>query len=177
YIKHMVFDIGENEEMTEEEAIQALRDKCKELYDEEGIDIPHINIKADLLLLERTEEYKDIRALVRVNLGDIVSCTDNPLNITFESKVIRIKKDVLSNTNVEVELGQTQLGMSDSINKIRDRVREDIDESHSFLQDAINRATDRITSALGGNVLKRPGELLIMDTDDVMTAERVWRWN
>jgi len=44
-------------------------------------------------------------------------------------------------------------------------------------QQAIDDVTHLITSALGGYVVKKNGELLIMDTEDPMTATTVWRWN
>ena len=69
-----------------------MRQACLKLYEENKVDIPSVNIKADLLLLENTEEYKHLKNLEKVELGDTVSCTDNPLNITFESRVIRVKK-------------------------------------------------------------------------------------
>lgn len=50
------------------------------------------------------------------------------------------------------------------------------------MQEAIENATDLFTGAKGGNVkvtIKngKPTEILIMDTDDVNTCKRVWRWN
>ena len=103
YIKKVNFDIGEEEPteesegVTKEEAIIKLREKAIEYMEKSKCDIPYININANLLLLENTEEYKHIKDLVKVELGDIVSCNDNPLGIKFKSKVIRIKKDVLTN--------------------------------------------------------------------------------
>ena len=147
------------------------------MYEENKVDIPSVNIKADLLLLENTEEYKHLKNLEKVELGDTVSCTDNPLNITFESRVIRVKKDVLLNRNVEVELGQFKNSISHTLNNIIKDISEDIRQNTSSLEKAIENATELLTNALGGHVLKRPGELLIMDTDNPETAQKVWRWN
>ena len=53
----------------------------------------------------------------------------------------------------------------------------------SILQQAINSATSQITGAEGGFVKinydeqNNPYEILIMDTDSIETAEKVWRWN
>ena len=183
-IQKIEFDIGIDENTTEEEAYEQMRQACMDLYEKNKIDIPYININANLLLLENTEEYKHLKHLEKVELGDIVSCTDNPLNITFESKVIRIKKDVLSNRNIEVELGQFKESISSTIqnkitsisNTIKD-ISEEIKNTTSDLEEAIENATELLTNALGGYVLKRAGELLIMDTEDPETAQKVWRWN
>lgn len=51
------------------------------------------------------------------------------------------------------------------------------------MQNAITSATDWITGANGGYVVirqneeKQPYEILIMDTPDIATATKVWRWN
>lgn len=171
------FNIGIDENTTEAQAFDLMRQACNNLYTINKVDIPYININADLLMLENTEEYKHIENLVKVGLGDIVSCTDNPLNINFESKVIRIKKDVLSNRNVEVELGKFKQGISNTIDNAIKDISEELQHSTSNLQKAINDATELLTNALGGYVVKRPGEILIMDTEDINTATQVWRWN
>ncbi len=38
-------------------------------------------------------------------------------------------------------------------------------------------ATNLITNATTGYVVIRPDEVLIMDTDDIEKATKVWRWN
>lgn len=56
--------------------------------------------------------------------------------------------------------------------------------SQSMLEDSIKAATDLITGNRGGYVVLHdsnednlPDEILIMDTPDVTTAVKIWRWN
>lgn len=56
-------------------------------------------------------------------------------------------------------------------------VKTEIVDTRNFLQTVIDNAIVQITSVLGGYVVKRNGELLIMNTEDVNTATKVWRWN
>lgn len=56
--------------------------------------------------------------------------------------------------------------------------------SQSKLEDAINASTSVITGNSGGYVIfhdsdgdKKPDEILVMDTEDIKTALKVWRWN
>ncbi|MBQ1571230.1 MAG: phage tail protein, partial [Clostridiales bacterium] len=56
--------------------------------------------------------------------------------------------------------------------------------SQSLLEDAIKAATDIITGNRGGYVIMHdsnedglPDEILVMDTPDVSTALKIWRWN
>ena len=53
---------------------------------------------------------------------------------------------------------------------------------YTSLQETILKATNRITGQNGGHVVinendSGPAEILIMDTDDIRTAKKVWRWN
>ena len=52
------------------------------------------------------------------------------------------------------------------------------------MQQALDNATQLISGGLGGYVIMHssnggqyPDEILIMDTDDIATAKKVWRWN
>ena len=162
---------------TEADAYQAMRDLAGLMYTNNKLDIPVISIKADLVLLENTEEYKQFASLIDVELGDIVSCTDNPLDITFEAKVFRIVKDVIGNRNIQVELGVRKQRFTDTFDDTLLEISSAIQNNKSDLELAIQQATDLLTGALGGYVLKRAGELLIMDTEDPSTATKVWRWN
>jgi hypothetical protein len=63
------------------------------------------------------------------------------------------------------------------IELVRKQLEETIGNEVSDLEQAIIDATDLLTAELGGYVIKRQNELLIMDTTDVETAQKVWRWN
>lgn len=57
-----------------------------------------------------------------------------------------------------------------------------LDRVYTSLQETILKATERITGQTGGHVVihenqKGPSEILIMDTADIRTAKKVWRWN
>lgn len=54
---------------------------------------------------------------------------------------------------------------------------EAIPPQSETLRLAIENATSLITAATTGHVVTRPEEILIMDTDDMETARKVWRWN
>ena len=56
--------------------------------------------------------------------------------------------------------------------------------SESRLEDAIKASTEAITGTTGGNVILhdsdrdgKPDEILVMDTEDINTALKIWRWN
>ncbi|GAB6174510.1 hypothetical protein JCM15765_39880 [Paradesulfitobacterium aromaticivorans] len=143
-------------------------------------DKPLVNYAVDFIELTKTEEYKHYSILETVYLGDTVTVRHSKLNLDLKCKVIRIKKNELINRIEEVELGSFRLNIADTLSGINSTIQalgNQQVQDKTDLQTAIDNATLQINSALGGYVLKRNGELLIMDTKDVNTATKVWRWN
>lgn len=54
---------------------------------------------------------------------------------------------------------------------------ESIVPSSEILKQAATNATNLIATAMGGYIVKNENELLIMDTNSIETATKVWRWN
>lgn len=145
-----------------------------------GVDIPSINYKIDFLELTKTEEYKHYAILETCYLGDTVTVKHSKLNINLKCKVIKITKNILTDRIEKIELGNFKQNISDSFSNITNTVKSvnsKVDSTKSVLQNAIDNATTTINSALGGYVLKRNGEILVMDTEDVNTSTNVLRIN
>ena len=144
------------------------------------IDIPQFNYKVDFLELSKTEEYKDYAILETVYMGDTVTVKHSKLNINLKAKVIKIIKNVVTDRIDKIELGSFKPNLATTFNNAIQSVKKEIKSDY---QKAIDNATALITGSKGGNVVirqnedKKPYEILIMDTEDVMTAENVWRWN
>lgn len=142
--------------------------------------IPKQNIKVDFVQLWQTEDYKDVAALQRCGLCDTVSVYYPALGVTAERvKVIRVVYDVLRDRYSEMELGEAQTSFAEIVAA---QAISDVPTT-SMMQSAINAATELIRGGLGGHIVMKPNangepeEILIMDTDDVNTAVKVWRWN
>lgn len=156
-----------------EEAYQELRNRCKELFNQ-GLDKPIINIKIDWLELSKVEEYKKMYYnLEKVRLGDTI--TANILGLDYTTKVTKTIYNVLTDSIDKFEIGTLQKTISNTINNTQKEV-ESINVT-SILKSATENASNLITSAMGGFVYKTQTELYIMDTDDINTAQKVWRWN
>lgn len=70
--------------------------------------------------------------------------------------------------------------LTDASNKVNDDLIQKIERIPStskVLQEAKDNASQLITAATHGYVVTTPNEQLIMDTDGVETATKVWRWN
>lgn len=149
--------------------------------------LPSENITVQFVNLADTEEYKNISALQRVRLCDKVSVYCGPLGVSaIKMLVIKVVYDVLAERYDEIELGKPKTRFADTLNaSMKSYVEEKTAEmvTSSMMQEAIDNATDHITGAQDSHVTfvydANGGlqEILIMDTDSVTTATKVWRWN
>lgn len=163
-----------------------LRTAARSYMDANNIGIPSISIDVSFIALWQTEEYKDIANLERVNLCDTVTVQFESLGISAKAKVVKTEYDVLRERYKSIEIG-------DARNSLAKTVRNDISgtaeaatkklPTKTFMQQAINHATNLITGGLGGHVVLKtnadgePEEILVMDTDDTSTAVNVIRIN
>jgi len=172
-------DIGSDTELgiTEEMAIVLLRTSATAYMVEGKIDVPTFNYAVNFLELSKTEEYKNYAVLERVYLGDTVTIKHSKLGIDLKAKVIKTTKNVLTQRLEKVELGSFKPNIATGIRGDIQGVKKDIVTATTAFQKAVDAATELMTTALGGFVVKRAGELLIMDTEDINTAVKVWRWN
>lgn len=179
-IRSVNFDVDAADYATQAEAEAALRAAGNAYYASNKCDIPAVSIDVDLVLLENTTQYAAFRNLVTVSLGDTVTCKHLDLEIDHTARVVKITKDLLTGKNAKVELGSLKKRVETAFTKINNTITDlssVVSNTKTSLQLAIDEATTLLTTALGGYVIKRNGEILIMDTEDPQTATQVWRWN
>ena len=118
----------------------------------------------------------------RVDLGDTVSIYFEPLNIAVTAKCIETVWDVIEERYISTSFGDASANIADTIVAAQKAIDEK--PSTTVMQQAIDQATELITGNLGGYVVFHdgngdgyPDEILIMDTADIATATKVWRWN
>ena len=139
------------------------------------------NIEVSFVSLAQTAEYKDIAPLERVKLCDTVKVEYTKLGISFKTKVIKTVYNVLLNRYDSIELGDTTYTLAQALQQTNDTPT--MAETTSAIQRAVTNATNLIRGGLGGHVVMvadgngLPQEILIMDTEDITTAQKVWRWN
>ena len=113
---------------TQEELKKALTEKCNEQF-ESGIDKPKVTISADIILLEGTDLYEDVKDLVKVSLGDTVHCKHSRLGIVTDARVIELEWDSVTDEIKSVVLGDYQKSYIDNaasiINRIESAIRSD----------------------------------------------------
>lgn len=170
-------DIKVDEETSEAQALEALRNAARQEF-ENGVDKPQVTATVEFVPLQDTEEYKDFSVLEKVYIGDVVGIFHEDLNIEISTKVISYEFDVLSKRYNKVILGNVNPKYGDTQ---RQYVKQQREETTTALEQAIINATQLITGNSGGYVVlhpsEKPQEIFIMDTPDMNSAQRVWRWN
>ncbi len=170
-------DIKIDEEISESQALEALRNAAQQEF-ENGLDKPKITAAVEFIPLQDTEEYKDFAILENVYLGDIVKIFHEDLDIELSAKVISYEFDALSKRYNKVILGNANPKYGDIQKKY---VKQQAKQTTTALEQAIINATQLITGNSGGYIVmhpaEKPQEIFIMDTPDISTAQKVWRWN
>lgn len=147
-----------------------------------NIGIPKVSITVSFVALWQTEEYKDIAPLESVGLCDYVHVYFEKLGVSATAKVVKTKYNTLLDRYDSIELGDAKSTFSDTIINAIQTASED-KVTFTELETAVQRATSLITGNEGGYVRfiynsdGLPQEILIMDTQDISTAQKVWRWN
>lgn len=144
---------------------------------------PIQNVKVDFVSLWQTAEYADVAPLQRLTLGDTAVISVPNIGIDRErQKVVKTVYNVKLERYNKMELGQLKSTFGQVITAQTEE-KLDLLPTKSFLQAAIEHATQMITGGLGGyvkftlNADGEPEELLIMDTPSTQTAVNVWRFN
>lgn len=167
---------------------QQLLDWANDYIGKAGIGIPSVSIDVSFVALWQTEQYKDIAPLERVKLCDTVTVEYEKLGVSAKAKVIRTEYDVLAERYNSIGIGDAKstlteqfLNQQQQLNNQQAQINEK--PSKSFMEEAIENATNWINGVNGGYVVlhknanDQPYEILIMDTPDIETAQKVWRWN
>ena len=147
------------------------------------IDLPKTTINIEFIELSKTEEYKHLKFLQNINIGDTVHIYHKPLDINLKSRCIEYVYDCILNKYETITLGSYTKNFftkTQNTNNTLDKGELDVKFSgmvNDILQQTQKHLNDSITQAMGGYVYKTNNALYIMDTDDISTAQNIWTWN
>ena len=173
-----------SDKFTEQEITEAkIRQYANSYITQNKIQDIYQNIEISFVQLWQTEEYKNISLLERVGLCDIVTVKYPALGVSVKAKVVKTVYDALKEKYQKIELGKVRSDFGESLKKLGEQVKEASELNKSAMQRAIENATKLITGQDGGYVVMNatadghPYEILIMNTDNIQTATKLWRWN
>ena len=118
----------------------------------------------------------------RVELGDTVKIYFEALGITATTRCVAVTWDGLRDRYKAATFGDVRADITDTIATTQKEAAQAV--TTDAMVNAVNRATSLITGNSGGYVVLHdsdndgePDEILIMNTPDIATATKVWRWN
>ncbi|MBC2288598.1 phage tail spike protein [Listeria farberi] len=151
------------------------------LFDKDRIHEVKVVHEVDMEDLSQYEEYKHLTALTELVIGDTVHVNGREFIGAISERVVSTEWNPRTANYKKLTLGNDFDLYTLSQNET---VQKQVSEMNRITNDYIERiksATELITGQSGGHVIFRPkdkpSEILIMDTDDVNTAKKVWRWN
>lgn len=147
--------------------------------------MPAENLTVDFVHLKDTTDYASVANLQRVNLCDTVDVYYPALGVTAHNiEVIKTVYNVLSERYDSIELGQPQTTFGQALQAdLTKQVEQAQSAMQTIMDAAIQQATDLIAGGRGGHLVigrnadGEPEELLIMDTDNILTATNIIRMN
>lgn len=160
---------------------QELQQVAEDYIQRNKIGIPSVSLSVSFTQLWQTEEYKDIAPLEEVAVFDTVTVKFEELGVDAKAEIRKTIYDVLLERYNTVEIGDARSNLATTITEQQEKI--DKAPTTTAMQHAIQNATDLITGNKGGYLIfrydanRQPYEMLIMDTPDIESAKKVWRWN
>lgn len=121
----------------------ALRKRCQEQW-EAGADKPQVTISVDMVMIEDTELYADVKGLVEVSLGDTVHCRNNNLDIVTDARVMELEWDCVNDRILSVSLGDYQFDYISNQVSINNRIESAIREDGSVIGSQVQGILDAV---------------------------------
>lgn len=152
------------------------------LFDKDRIHEPKVTHTISMVALEHTLEYEDIyEELSSLHFGDVAHVRAKEVDIEVTERMVEYTWFPTLGKFKDIVLGNDLSLYTSTANNQTQELKRKIDNRTETLVQNVLNATAWITGNSGGHVVfrpeKEPSEILIMDTNKVATAKRVWRWN
>jgi len=188
HTKTLLLDLSEAFGKEEEVSAVGLRGKAEKYISEHDLGKPKVSITFSMLQVWDLPEYTSFSALERVRLCDTVTVRFVNLGIDAKAKIIKTTYDSLAERYKKLEAGDAKSTIADTVKSMEEKIsdaRESVKTAENRalvnLNNAIAGATQAITGNSGGHIVlypaNHPQEILIMDSDSISTAQKLWRLN
>ena len=139
-------------------------------------------IKADYTInfveLDKTEEYKNYKLAERCYIGDTIRVYIPRMNVDISVRIVKREFNHLTQMVTESELSNYISAKVVSLKTIKDTLEKLSESQENHYKEALDFASNLIKNGnVDSYVVVKKDELLIMDTKDINTATKVWRWN
>lgn len=172
-------DIGVDEETSQEETFQKMRETVLEMY-KNGIDKPKISVEIDFIELSKTEEYKNYSNLETAHLGDTVNCYIPTFNLNIETRIVKTIYNCSKNRIEKLELGSIQPNFVRTTVENKAEINNFMNEANpvNILSKAKEEASKLLKHPFKGyiSINENTGEMYLMDNPDINEAVKVWKF-
>lgn len=163
------------------ENVTQLRTLVQNYIKNNKVGIPKVSITTKYEDLASSVMDESLKNLELIDLCDWVTVLFNDLNINTSAQIIKTVWDVSLEKFDSLDLGEAATNMSKVISDSQTDTGDIVDRL-GWLESAQKEASDILNNPREGHVviypsLADPQEILIMDTTDVNTAQKVWKWN
>ncbi|MBO1101400.1 phage tail spike protein [Enterococcus hirae] len=161
--------------------VNALRSMVKSYIKSNKVGVPKVSIKASYVDLASSVMDTQLQNLEEIDLCDWVTITFNQLNINTTAQIVKTVWNVSLDRYESIELGESRTDFAKVMEESKEEIKQ-VTNKINWLEQAQQEASDIIKNPGKGHVvispsLADPQEFLIMDTTDIKTANKVWRWN
>lgn len=159
-----------------------LRERGEAYIVNNDIGVPTVSWKVEFVTLEQSEEYKGMRLLESIYLGDTVTVQFEKMGIDARARAVEIQYNSLLERYESVTLGSIKNNFADTVLAQQKEIAKK--PSRTLVESIVNTLADGILGTLGGSVRLidtnndgMPDELYIADNPDPAQAVKVWRFN
>ncbi len=159
-----------------------LRERGEAYIVNNDIGVPTVSWKVEFVTLEQSEEYKGMRLLESIYLGDTVTVQFEKMGIDARARAVEIQYNSLLERYESITLGSIKNNFADTVLAQQKEIAKK--PSRTLVESIVNTLTDGILGTLGGSVRLidtnsdgMPDELYIADNPDPAQAVKVWRFN
>lgn len=156
--------------------ISELNARAQEYISTENIGVPKVSMDVSFAILSQTLEYKDLKALFDVNLGDTITIEYEKLSVSAQARVTRTVYDVLKDKYKEISLGDAKI-RSQSANAAVAPVKKEVTQINNAVDVLIENEEALVTLpsnyTSGGstrNFYRRKGNICMVGLDATPSA-------
>lgn len=121
---------------TQAELDQALEKMCEAQFSA-GLDKPKVTISVDMVLLQNTEQYKDVKDLEEVSLGDTVRIYNRHLGIMSEARVIELEYDAIRKKVSSVVIGDYEYNYFNDVSSATEIIKNVVNPDGTLMAERV----------------------------------------
>lgn len=121
---------------TQAELDQVLEEMCEAQFSA-GLDKPKVTISVDMVLLQNTEQYKDVKNLEEVSLGDTVRIYNRHLGIMSEARVVELEYDAIRKKVSSVVIGDYEYNYFNDVSSATEIIKNVVNPDGTLMAERV----------------------------------------